>query len=98
MLLSGKTLAQELRLLPRWKLDSLEIVRECVFKDFEETWSFLNKVAMRSHLWGHHPSITTCYNKVELRLTTHDVSGVSDIDIKMAKRIEKYLKGIDELT
>lgn len=62
---------------------------------------------MRAHLWGHHPSITTTYNKVSLELTTHDLKdesseaafsgtsttgGISDIDIKLAKKIEEYIR------
>lgn len=61
---------------------------------------------MRAHLWGHHPSIATTYNRVSLELTTHDLrddsseiassgtstmGGISDIDIKLAKKIEEYI-------
>ncbi|CAG98922.1 4a-hydroxytetrahydrobiopterin dehydratase [Kluyveromyces lactis] len=95
VLLPPKLLTQELRKLPKWRLMENELVRDYKFRDFEETWSFLNKVAMRSHLWGHHPTITTTYNRVQFRLTTHDVSGISDADIMMASRIEKYIKQID---
>lgn len=83
-----------------WRLNTTatSLIMECEFKDYESTWGFLSQVAMRSHLWGHHPKITTCYNKVKLELTTHDLlkegkqyDGLSDIDLKMAKRIEKYI-------
>ncbi|CDO96501.1 unnamed protein product [Kluyveromyces dobzhanskii CBS 2104] len=94
VLLPPKILLQELRKLPNWHLLDNELVRDYRFKDFEETWGVLNKVAMRSHLWGHHPTITTTYNKVQFRLTTHDLSGVSDADVMLASRIEKYLKQI----
>lgn len=52
---------------------------------------FLNKVALRSHLWGHHPTIATTYNTVRITLTTHDVGGVSDIDVKLARKINSYV-------
>ncbi|CCK69654.1 4a-hydroxytetrahydrobiopterin dehydratase KNAG_0C05560 [Huiozyma naganishii CBS 8797] len=75
--------------------DTGKLVRECTFPDFESTWGFLTQVSMRSHLWGHHPTITTTYNKVKLELATHDLeqqpNSVSDVDLKMAKRIEKYI-------
>ena len=55
---------------------------------------------MRGQLLGHHTTITTSYNKVKIDLATHDIvtesdkksSTISDIDIKFAKRIEKYLE------
>ncbi|SCU94947.1 LADA_0G12464g1_1 [Lachancea dasiensis] len=78
---------------PRWSYDGYKLVRNLKFRDFETTWTFLNQLAMRSHLWGHHPTITTCYNRITLELTTHDVGGVSDIDMKMAVRIENYAAG-----
>lgn len=98
VLLEHGTIVNELLLLPKWKVIGKDLVRQHSFKDFETTWSFLNKVAMRSHLWGHHPNINTTYNKIEIRLTTHDVSGISDIDIKMARRFEKYLNEIDKIS
>ncbi|CAL9730678.1 hypothetical protein MOUN0_K01508 [Monosporozyma unispora] len=87
----------KLGLLPNWSVkictQHQSLVRECSFPDFETTWSFLNQVAMRAHLWGHHPTIKTTYNKVNLELTTHDIDGgnISDIDLKLAKRIESYI-------
>ena len=69
------------------------VTRNISFKDFETTWSFLNQLAMRSHLWGHHPTVTTTYNKVSLRLTTHDTNGVSDIDLRLVAKIEGYAAG-----
>lgn len=87
----------KLGLLPNWSLKTTSqresLVRECTFPDYETTWSFLNQVSMRAHLWGHHPTITTTYNKVNLELTTHDLEGgnISDIDLKLAKRIESYI-------
>lgn len=79
--------------LQNWKVIDKTLTREIVFRDYESTWAFLTQLSMRSHLWGHHPTITTTYNKVKLELSTHDLEEqVSDIDLKMAKRIEKYVK------
>ncbi|CUS20555.1 LAQU0S01e09296g1_1 [Lachancea quebecensis] len=94
--LSAADISRYLVKHPKWSYDGLRISRDVAFKDFETTWSFLGQVAMRSHLWGHHPMITTTYNKVNLKLTTHDVNGVSDIDIKLMERIEGYIAGHEE--
>lgn len=88
----------ELGLLPNWtvketNLKKLILIRECIFPNFETTWAFLTQVSMRAHLWGHHPTIHTTYNKVKLKLTTHDLDDdcISDIDLKLAKKIESYI-------
>lgn len=86
--------------LSRWYLDSKKttVIRECSFANFEQTWGFLTQISMRAHLWGHHPTITTTYNNVKVELTTHDLgdqptSGlISDIDVKLAKKIEQYIE------
>lgn len=81
--------------LQGWSLvkssENLDAIRaNYKFKSFEDTWAFLTKVAMRSHLEGHHPMIKNVYNRVELELTTHDVAGLSDLDFKLATRFTKY--------
>lgn len=107
--LTGGKLLEKLKPLTRWevqwdpnKTKCLGITREVTFKDYESTWAFLTRVSMRSHLWDHHPLIHTSYTWVKLELHTHDIdpkdgahSQLSDIDVRMAKRIDSY---IDEMT
>lgn len=87
----------KMRLYPSWSIQNEEkqqyLLREQVFPDFETTWSFLNQVAMRSHLYGHHPTITIIYNRVIMKLSTYDIENgvISNIDLKLAKRIESYI-------
>jgi 4a-hydroxytetrahydrobiopterin dehydratase len=40
---------------------------------------------------NHHPELFNVYNKVNIRLTTHDASGVTDKDIKLASEIDVFL-------
>lgn len=90
---AGYDLSKALTGLPHWKLVNKVLTREIAFKDYESTWAFLTRVSMRSHLWGHHPTITTTYVNVKLELSTHDLQGqISDIDVKMAKKIEEYIQ------
>ncbi|SCV01210.1 LAME_0G14774g1_1 [Lachancea meyersii CBS 8951] len=94
--LSSAEILKLLEPYPRWNYDGSKLTRNLSLRDFETTWSFLTQVAMRSHLWGHHPTITTCYNKVNVQLTTHDVGGVSDIDMKLVSKIESYAAGREQ--
>ncbi|GCE99292.1 hypothetical protein ZYGM_002435 [Zygosaccharomyces mellis] len=93
VVVEGANLVEKLVLLPRWKILQNQLVREIQFNDFETTWAFLTQISMRSHLWGHHPTITTSYNYVKLQLCTHELQEkVSDIDLKLAKRFEQYIE------
>lgn len=84
----------DLSVLPKhWVINSEnKLARSFKLKNFEHTWGFLNQIAMRSHLMGHHPEIKTCYNKVEISLFTHDLNSVSDVDFVLAEKINSTFK------
>ena len=92
--LSSTELQNALKVLPQWRsvirdgqMDHIR--RKYQFKTFETSWAFLTRVAMKAHRMGHHPTIINNYNIVELELTTHDVGGISELDVKMAKSLDK---------
>lgn len=58
------------------------------FKTFAKTWNFLNLVAYHASNVKHHPTIETTYNKVTIKLTTHDVGNkVTYNDLQFAQFI-----------
>lgn len=60
------------------------------FKTFNHTWKFLNQVASEAHKSKHHPTITTTYNRVEIKLTTHDEGNKITVkDLELAQSIHK---------
>lgn len=65
--------------------------KEFKFKNFNQSISFVNKVAKIAQGEGHHPDIYIFYNKVVLELFTHAVSGLSENDFIMAAKIDKSL-------
>lgn len=82
-----------LRGLPGWSLarDGKAIVRNFEFADFSEAFAFMTRVAMIAETRDHHPEWSNVYNRVEITLTTHDASGLSLRDVKMARKIDALL-------
>lgn len=50
------------------------------FKDFREAMAWVNQVAALSERLDHHPDIQIRWNRVTLRLTTHDAGGLTSKD------------------
>ena len=65
------------------------LVRSLRFKDFSEAFAFLTRVALHAEKVDHHPEFTSVWNRVDLRLTSHDSGGVTDRDIELAKAISR---------
>ena len=79
--------------LPGWKRSGTAevstIQRVFEFPDFVNAMQFVNKVAEVAESANHHPDIDIRYNKVTMALTSHDSGGVTNRDVKMAKRINE---------
>jgi 4a-hydroxytetrahydrobiopterin dehydratase len=74
--------------LPGWKYNDNEIGKDYTFSDFVAAFAFLTKVALLSERAGHHPDWSGGYNKVSIRLTTHDKGGVTEKDFNLAGEID----------
>ena len=77
-----------LKKLPEWDLETNSIVRALEFDDFMEGIDFVNAVAEIAEEAGHHPDIDIRWCTITLRLTTHDVGGLTELDIEVAKKID----------
>lgn len=64
------------------------IKKDFTFKDFNEAWGFMSRVALAAEKADHHPEWFNVYNKVEITLTTHDAGGLSQRDVALAAIIE----------
>ncbi len=59
-----------------WKEANNRLVRHFEFKDFMEAFAFMTRVAMLAEKHNHHPEWINVYNKLEIRLSTHDAGDV----------------------
>ena len=75
-----------------WIEENNKLVKHFSFKDFISAFSFLSKVALISEKLDHHPEIINVYNKVTIKLSTHDIGNkVSKKDYDLAKAIDVLL-------
>ncbi|HMB12813.1 MAG TPA: 4a-hydroxytetrahydrobiopterin dehydratase [Roseovarius sp.] len=58
------------------------------FGDFTEAFGFMTRAAIWAEKWNHHPEWFNVYNNVEITLTTHDVDGLSSLDVKLARKFD----------
>ncbi|MDJ0993560.1 MAG: 4a-hydroxytetrahydrobiopterin dehydratase [Dinoroseobacter sp.] len=59
-----------------------------VFADFTEAFAFMTRTALYAEKWDHHPEWFNVYKTVDVTLTTHDVGGLSDLDVKLARKMD----------
>lgn len=79
-----------LALLPAWTLEGegTVISRRFTFPDFPSAMAAMVRVAFEAEALGHHPDWANSYNRLEVRLTTHDAGGLTETDIALAKVFE----------
>jgi 4a-hydroxytetrahydrobiopterin dehydratase len=92
MKVSQKEIEQFMSKHKGWSLKGQVLEKTFVFKDFKEAVEFVNKIEPIADSMNHHPDICIYYNRVIVQLTTHDVGGLTDLDIKLAEEIESLKK------
>lgn len=70
-----------------WSIENGKLHRDFKFDDFVAAFGFMARVALLAESLGHHPEWFNVYNKVSVDLTTHDVGGLSNLDVELATRI-----------
>ena len=85
--LSAEARKSSLADLPGWtEAPNREaITRTFTFKDFNEAFGFMSRVALVAEKRNHHPEWRNVYKTVEVVLATHDAGGVTSLDIELAK-------------
>ncbi len=80
---------ERLRRLRDWELEPAgeAILRKFQFKDFVDAFGFMARVSLLSERANHHPEWSNVYNRVEIRLTTHEAGGLTQKDFELAGEI-----------
>lgn len=79
--------------LPGWAYDREgdALTRDIKLQDFSEAFALMTRIALAAEQADHHPEWSNVYSRISIRLTTHDVGGVSERDFALAERINSFL-------
>jgi 4a-hydroxytetrahydrobiopterin dehydratase len=85
--LSAEARKSALKGLPGWNevAGREALARTFTFKDFNEAFGFMSRVALVAEKRDHHPEWRNVYRTVEVMLATHDAGGVTALDVELAK-------------
>lgn len=83
----ARTLGSE---VPAWEVGGDRLTREFRFRDFQEAFGFVSRVALLAEAEGHHPDIHVSWNLVRLEFWTHTAGGLTRNDFIMAARIDGF--------
>ena len=76
--------------MPSWEfVDGVDAIhKNFQFKDFKTAFAFMTEVASNAEEINHHPEWFNVWNRVEIRLSTHDAGGLTHLDITLAQKID----------
>ena len=76
---------------PDWTLseDGKAMDKTFRFSNFNAAFGWMTRAAIKAEQLDHHPEWFNVYNRVEVRLTTHDQNGVKELDAKLAKAMDQ---------
>lgn len=72
-----------------WRVESDSLCKRFEFPNFAESLAFVNKVGELAEAADHHPDITFGWGYAELRTTTHDRGGITDVDFALVEKIDR---------
>ncbi|MEP1446607.1 MAG: 4a-hydroxytetrahydrobiopterin dehydratase [Paraglaciecola sp.] len=83
---------QDLEDEQKWCISDEKLSKTFKFKSFIRAFGWMSQIAIWAEKLNHHPEWFNVYNKVEVQLTTHDVGGISELDFKLAQKMEAFSK------
>ena len=73
------------------KVDNRDAIhKRFTFTNFSEAFAFMARAALMAEKIDHHPEWFNVYKTVDVTLATHDADGVTDLDIKLAKALDRF--------
>ena len=88
--LAEEAVREALAALDGWSMsrEGTAIARTLRFRNFSEAFGFMTQVALAAERLDHHPDWSNVYKTVTIELTTHDAGGLTELDFRLARRID----------
>jgi 4a-hydroxytetrahydrobiopterin dehydratase len=87
--MTTEQVSRHLKTVPNWSKRARIILRTFTFEGFQESIDFVNRIARKAQKSNHHPDIDIRFNKVTLKLTTHDEGGITGKDFSLARQCDE---------
>ena len=96
-LISKNELNQKINNLSKnWVIKDVFLKGSFVFKNFDDAFSFMKKVAIKCEDMNHHPKWTNVYNKIDVELYTHDSGGITEKDFELSSYMDAEFKNFSK--
>ena len=96
-LISKDQLNQKINNLSKnWVIEDVFLKGSFVFKNFDDAFSFMKKVAIKCEDMNHHPKWTNVYNKIDVELYTHDSGGITEKDFELSSYMDAEFKNFSK--
>ena len=89
--LNTKEINQKLTSMTEWALKNDALEKTLYFKDFTDAMSAMQRIALEAERLNHHPEWFNVYNKLNIRLRTHDANGITNKDFILAELIDNIV-------
>lgn len=88
--LDSTAISEKLATVSQWSVDAGEtaLSRDFKFKNFSEAFGFMARAALVAEKLDHHPEWKNVYRSVDVRLTTHDAGGLTELDFELAAALD----------
>ena len=91
--LKGEQLEQLAAQLSGWQVVAEHhLVKLFTFPDFRRALDFVNRAGAIAEEQGHHPDLYLAWGKVEVKIWTHKINGLTESDFILAAKIDKILQ------
>jgi 4a-hydroxytetrahydrobiopterin dehydratase len=90
-LLTGKEREKSRSSLKGWSdVEGRDAIRKTFkFKDFNQAFGFMARVALIAEKMDHHPEWSNVYNRIDVTLATHSAGGLTELDIELARKMDE---------
>ena len=95
-ILSDEMITKALGGLPGWSYVDGKLHKEIRFKDFNEAFGFMTRVALIAEKMDHHPDWSNSWNTVVLDIVNHSAGGVTQSCIDLALDVDKIARSMTE--